>query len=97
MWEAPCLHGLLLLHSTIILPVFKFHASMIKRGNEVLALNRHRIIPPTDSVEDVCVAAESLFASTIRTLEKVQLIPLPRFGSKGESSTSLSHLLTSSV
>lgn len=70
MWEAPCLHCLLLLHSTIILPEFKSHASMIKRENEVLALNRHRIIPPTDSVEDVCVAAESLFASTIRTLEK---------------------------
>ena len=97
MWEVPCLHCPLLLHSTIILPVFKSHASMIKGGNEVLALNRHRIIPPTDSVEDESVAAESLFASTIRTLEKVQLFPLPRFGNRGESSTSFSHFLTSSV
>lgn len=29
------------------------------------------IIPPTDCVEDECVAAESLFADTISVLEKV--------------------------
>lgn len=44
LWEGPWFHCLLPLHTTIILPVFKSHTSMIKRGNEVLALSRHRRI-----------------------------------------------------
>lgn len=63
---------------------------MIKRGNEVLGslqAYKDRIIPPTDCVEDECVASESLFAGTIRILEKAQLFSLPGFVSTGESST----------
>lgn len=41
VWKVPCFHCLLPLHTTIILPVFQSHTSMIKRGNEVLTLCKH--------------------------------------------------------
>lgn len=98
--KVPCFHCLLPLHTTIILPVFQSHASVIKRGNEVLTLTKHvrvgLFLLLTVQKTNVLRLNHSLWAPS-RSLKKYGSSFCQDMAAGEKTAPSFSYLLTFSV